>query len=699
MTYKELEAQLDKANEHDNTGNYDEAQRLAIEVITTLDTTDSFPLVEGRDRGLLRANAFLIIASIERQLGNFDTSLSQAQQALALAVEYNLLKIKPKAWNTIGNVYLNLSSYDKALEYYTNALAALEELGEISGVAGVTGCIGGVYLELGSYDKALEYFNKAGSVYEELGDRYNLAHAWGNIGQLYQRIGTYDKSLEYLTMSLAVNEQLGLKSRIASNNLILGNVNIHLGSYEKALEHFLTSLSINQEIGAKSGIASATTNIGIVYYNLLAYEKAREYFIKSLPLHEEIGSKTHVAMVKGNIGNTYSSLQDYSRCLVWKKEALEIAEEIGDRAQIAHCRYGIGSALLGLEQYEESLEYYLSALKIQRDELHSHLHVASYLFSIGSLLVQSGKLNEGLEKLEEGLALAEQLGEKSSLMYIHLELSKAFDIKGDVAKAFIHFKKFYDLEKEVQSDEAKQESERLEYRRKIEESERDRQIKLARFQEQEKILHNILPEQIAERMVAGEKMIAESHEHVSVFFSDIVGFTKLSQRVSAKELVGMLNGIFTQFDQLARRHGLEKIKTIGDAYMAVAGAPITQENHAERAAMFALDVADLMKNYQSNSGDNITIRIGLHSGSVVAGIIGENKFAYDLWGDAVNTASRMESHGEPGRIHVSEEFAFHLQNRLDKTGDDLGGIVFVERDEIEIKGKGRMKTYFLEQVK
>ncbi|MBK9249562.1 MAG: hypothetical protein IPM69_15950 [Ignavibacteria bacterium] len=255
-----------------------------------------------------------------------------------------------------------------------------------------------------------------------------------------------------------------------------------------------------------------------------------------------------------------------------------------------------------------------------------------------------------------------------------------------------HFEKYHTLYLEVQSEEATKQAQLMEHRRKIEESERDRQIKLARFQEQEKILHNILPAQIAERMVAGEKMIADSHDHVSVFFSDIVGFTKLSQQVTAEELVGMLNGIFSQFDQIARKHGLEKIKTIGDSYMAVAGAPIPQENHAERAVLFALEVAEFMENYRTDSGDKVDLRIGLHTGSVVAGVIGENKFSYDMWGDAVNVASRMESHGEAGKIHVSEEFK-HAVETLHATS-----LQFIRRGEMAIKGKGMMKTYFLEKL-
>ncbi|MBK9249520.1 MAG: adenylate/guanylate cyclase domain-containing protein [Ignavibacteria bacterium] len=312
------------------------------------------------------------------------------------------------------------------------------------------------------------------------------------------------------------------------------------------------------------------------------------------------------------------------------------------------------------------------------------------------------------ESFLSAIALSEDIGAKRNLYEVHKFLADLYETQKRWEEFAVQFKKYHTLCLEVQSEEATKQAQQMEHRRKIEESERDRQVKLARFQEQEKILHNILPSKIADRMLDGEKTIADSHENVSVFFSDIVGFTTLSQRVSAQELVGMLNAIFTQFDHIAREHGLEKIKTIGDSYMAVCGAPIPVANHAERTALFALDVAEFMKNYQTDSGDKVSIRIGLHTGSVVAGIIGENKFAYDMWGDAVNTASRMESHGEAGKIHVSEEFMKNLLmvngELLMEEEDEFSSLTInhlpltiISRGEMEIKGKGMMKTYFLEQ--
>ncbi len=198
----------------------------------------------------------------------------------------------------------------------------------------------------------------------------------------------------------------------------------------------------------------------------------------------------------------------------------------------------------------------------------------------------------------------------------------------------------------------------------------------------ERLLANMLPQQIAERLKQRPQAIADGFEAVSVLFADIVGFTPLSATMQPQALVELLNRVFSRFDELARVHGLEKIKTIGDAYMAVAGLPAPREDHARAAAEMALAMRDEIGRV---SDGKLALRIGLHAGSVVAGVIGVSKYSYDLWGDTVNTASRMESHGAPGAIHVSAEFrAF--------AGD---GFVWEERGAVDIKGKGPMHTFWL----
>lgn len=201
----------------------------------------------------------------------------------------------------------------------------------------------------------------------------------------------------------------------------------------------------------------------------------------------------------------------------------------------------------------------------------------------------------------------------------------------------------------------------------------------------ERLLLNILPEKIAERLKNGQSTIAESFPCATVMFVDLCGFTEFSQRVDAETLVSMLDEIFSTFDQLARIHGVEKIKTIGDAYMAVAGIPVARHDHAEAVAAMALGMLKSFRGVMQSRDLSLEVRIGIHSGPVVAGVIGRHKFTYDLWGDTVNLASRMESHGEPSRIHISHATRDLLKDTFQ----------FADRGEITVKGKGTMHTWFL----
>ena len=205
----------------------------------------------------------------------------------------------------------------------------------------------------------------------------------------------------------------------------------------------------------------------------------------------------------------------------------------------------------------------------------------------------------------------------------------------------------------------------------------------------EKLLLNILPKPIADKLKENQDIIAEGFDEVTVLFADLVGFTQLASSVYPKRLVYWLNEIFSKFDLLAEKYGLEKIKTIGDAYMVVGGLPTPMENHAEAIALIAIDMREELAHFAHKSKQDFLIRIGINTGPVVAGVIGRKKFIYDLWGDTVNIASRMESQGIPGVIQVTEATYQILKHKF----------LFTERGLIHIKGKGYMKTYFLQGKK
>ncbi len=201
----------------------------------------------------------------------------------------------------------------------------------------------------------------------------------------------------------------------------------------------------------------------------------------------------------------------------------------------------------------------------------------------------------------------------------------------------------------------------------------------------EKLLLNILPQPIAERLQKKPGIIADYFEDVSVLFADLVGFTDFSSQATPAQLIQVLNSIFSHFDQLSKHYGLEKIKTIGDAYMVVGGLPLYHPEHLQAIAKMALDMQTNLNLFNQETGNNFLLRIGIHVGPVVAGVIGLSKFSYDLWGNTVNVASRMETYGVAGKIQVTKEVYDRLQDKFQ----------FTFRGSIPIKGKGEMTTYFL----
>ncbi|MFM1925755.1 MAG: Adenylate cyclase [Pseudomonadota bacterium] len=202
----------------------------------------------------------------------------------------------------------------------------------------------------------------------------------------------------------------------------------------------------------------------------------------------------------------------------------------------------------------------------------------------------------------------------------------------------------------------------------------------------EQLLLNILPRKIAQRLKAGEDQIADAYPSVSVLFADMVGFTKMSRTMTASELVAVLGDLFSRFDLITEKHGLEKIKTIGDCYMLAGGVPEPSQDHAERVVAAALDMCTALEELHERTGGALQMRIGVHSGPIVAGVIGIRKFTYDLWGDTVNVASRMESTGMPGKVHVSADTAGLLAGKYN----------LESRGHIEVKSLGQVETFFVE---
>ncbi|MBK7985698.1 MAG: tetratricopeptide repeat protein [Ignavibacteria bacterium] len=659
MTHEELKTKVEELEVLIKSGkDYDQAETQARELLA------ENALINEPE---LHCRILLALSESLWRRGMAKDALPYAEQAFALAEQIESKELQAKALGYIGTVHSDLSDYPRALEYLGKALSLAEALGNKAGMAAHLSNIGIVHLEHSDYALALEYFGKALALDEALGNKAGMAGCLGNIGNVYANLSDYARALEYLGRAL----------------------------------------SLNEELDNKAGMAIQFGNIGVVHAQLSDYVRALEYFGKALALHEELGNKALVANWLGNIGNVHYSLSDYARALEYLGKALALHEELGDKVGVANWLTGIGTVHRNFSDYARALEYYGKALSLH-EELGNKSGVAVCLGNIGETYTKHDFDGCDPEKAEEfllrAIAMNEELGTKGQNVNVFKGLSELYATSERWKESREQFEKYHNLEKEVQSEEAKKKASLMEQRRQAAEREKEIEIERTRATAEKRILNNILPEEITQRLIKGENPIADHYDSVSVLFMDIVEFTTLCTKVSAQQLVHLLNAIFSSADAVMREFGLEKIKTIGDAYMAVAGAPIVQEDHAHRAANAALKLLEVMENlevsFPPEYGDRswiesipeIEVRIGLHCGAAAAGVVGENKFLYDLWGDAVNTASRMESHGEAGKIHVSDDFCIAVETV------HAPSLRFIPRGEMEIKGKGMMKTYFLEKL-
>ncbi|MBK9247042.1 MAG: tetratricopeptide repeat protein [Ignavibacteria bacterium] len=648
MTNAQLEAQIILAEDETNKGNYDAAQILAQQVIDVLDNrSDDITSTENDVNTKDTNNSNNLSDELH------DTTTIRANAILALA------------WNNYSK-----GDFLLALEQAHRGLVQAQEGQITSSITKAWNIIGNVHVSLGNYDNALEFFNKALAINEEIGSKNGIAHNLGNLGNVYHNLSDYTQALTFFQKALAINEEIASKNGIAIN---LGNIGIvyrNLSDYPQALTYYQKALAIYEEIGSKYGIARNLGNIGNVYRNLSDYPQALTYFLKALAISEEIGSKNGIAINLSNIGSVYGNLSDYPQALTYFQKALAISEEIGSKNGIAINLGNIGE------------------------------HYANKKFD-------GYDTDKAEESLLRAIALFEDIGEKRNLYAVHKSLADLYETQKRWEEHSIQFKKYHTLEKEVQSEDAHKQAGLMEQRRQT--TEREKEIELAKAAAAAKLtattalLHRVLPESIATRMIAGEQDISDYFTSVTILFADIAGFTPISAGMPAYVVVRFLNYVFGTFDAIMKKHGCEKIKTIGDGYMAVAGAPIECADHAERMALAALEMQQdirLPEEFMEYLpvGTDFGIRIGLHTGSVVGGVIGDERFVYDIYSDSVNTAARMESHGEADKIHVSHEYMIHIQNRFAMTKNTTHGIQFVKRGEMEIKGKGMMKTYFLERL-
>jgi len=564
---------------------------------------------------------------------------------------------------------------------------------------------------IGDYPTALENFRRALSLNEELGIRSGVASVTVNIGKVFALVGDYPSALEHYYRALPLLEGLDNRAGVASTMLNLGIVYANLGDYPSSLDHFRRSLNELEKLGDRAGVANVTCNMGNLYHITGEYQSALEHHRRALALHEELGDRSSVAIDNNNMANAYQDLGEFSLALEHYRRALVQHEESGNLPGVAQVTSNIIRALLDVNEHDEAAELLDKHVNMNMDDPAVR---AAHEAHRAVIAEHREDLEAAREYLQRALAIAIESSQQAESAGYHKSLRDLAQKRNDFAGFIEHNAEFLRISEEVRGKEATQKMAMMEAERNMEGERREREKERA-------LLYGALPESVANRMLRGEDVSGDHFDHASVMFLDIVGFTTNAQDLEPRVVTELLDDVFNAFDELCAAHNVTKIKTIGDAYLAVA-FPQDDESTEQNIAFVALGIQQLQFTWPH--GSPLQFRIGLHSGPVVAGVIGKQRLQYDVWGDTVNVASRMESTGEPGRVHVSAAFAINLKSNTEYTIQNsmsesenqeshevnsslvtthlslnsslvTSHLSLSPRGFLDIKGKGSMQAYWL----
>jgi class 3 adenylate cyclase len=608
----------------------------------------------------IRADAFVDYIYEGAYRSQPDSAIVLANQLYKFSENANYKIGMVDALNISGYVYFRMGNYPKALESYKRGLAIAEKINDKVGTANILLRTGFIYHDNGDIITALEYYQKTLKIYEEIDDLDGIGSVYNELGSIYLAKKEYDKSLDYYQKSIAINDQLNDENSNSAMYLNIGRLYLEQKDFAKAFDNFQKGLAIYEEEGDKLGIANGLGDIGQLYVEQGNNNKALDYLLRSLNISEQIEDIQGYVSTSLSIGELYTNQEKHSKSIEYCKESLALAEGLGDiddQAASCECLY---KAYKAVGKGNEALAYHEQMLL-----LDDSLKTEETAKKLQSMEFAKIRLSDSLSQVEKDLKVE----------LLHQDEVRKKENNRNIAIGFGTFflllaGGFYSRWRYVRKSKA------------IIEKEKDRS---------ENLLLNILPSEIAEELKEKGSADARDFDMVSILFSDFEGFTQVSEKLSAKELIAEINHCFKAFDNICEKYGVEKIKTIGDAYMAAGGLPVPSDDSMKNTVLAALEMQSFMVNrkVQKIAKNEIPfeMRVGIHTGPVVAGIVGVKKFQYDIWGDTVNIASRMESAGAIGKVNIS-------QDTYELIKDDPQ-FIFEARGKIEAKGKGEVEMYFV----
>jgi class 3 adenylate cyclase len=679
------------------------------------------------NRDTTKITALLEISYYYRN-SNPDTVITIAQKGLVMAQKANFTKGQAWAYNRIAMAHSIQGNYPEALKYAQKSLEIFEKSQIFSGMAACLNILGAVYDQQDNYLKAIEYYQKALTIYKKINHIKGMGICLGNLAGLYNLQGNYPKALETQLQSLKIAEKLENEEGIADNLSSLGNIHYNQGNYVKAMDFYEKGLKIREKIGDEQGIAISFYCIGNIYESKKEYSKALAFYEKGLKLREKIGDEQGMGASLSSIGAIYGKLGQTEKALEFQQRGLAFAQKNEDQGSIAYNLLSISQIYQDQKNYNLSLDYALKSLQVAQKaglliESNSASKTLYEVYKSKGEYSQALKhfeyfkqTNDSLFNLEREKKMA-NLEAKADIEKKELAIQKQeveiqkqkeardFQLKinyliigGLILMMILSFFIYRSQQKEKKAKElvSKQKEEVSQQKEEIqqinEELNSTLQVVEQERQKSDKLLLNILPYETAQELKEKGSATPQHYDLVSVLFTDFKGFTNAVEQLKPIEVIKELDFCFNKFDEIIEKYGMERIKTIGDAYMAVGGLPMANQTNPYDAVSAGLEIQVFMnqlKQQRESEGKTAwQCRLGIHSGEVIAGVVGTKKFAYDIWGDTVNTASRMESSGEVGKVNISGA-TYELVKNTFKCA---------YRGKIEAKNKGEVAMYFVEKM-
>lgn len=655
-------------------------------------------------------------------------------------------RLVDEVWDTYEN------DLEAAVLKLTEAGMMARQLNYKKGEGAVENAWGAVEEARGDLNKAEAHYRRSLALRREAGDLSEIGATLNNLGVIEEMSGRFDSALVYHRENKRIQEQRHDSLRIARALFNMAGAYQEMGLYDEAHQHLQDARLILEARNDLDGAAKIYTQMGHIRLELDLYAEAREYYAKALHLREQLDAPGRLAEALTDYANALDELDSSKVAIAYYQRALQLLRQLKDRPGQATVLLNLGDANKKLGNYTQALQYLREAEQIFRNQENTQQLMETHNV-IGDVYYRSGDQAKALEYTQKYFQVAQKIGDQKYIQGAYKDFAEVYAAMGDYVKAYDYRVKFDELsrkllnekmsgqfaQKEALYDDQKKQEQIEQQRRelRVQEAElarRDAEIDKSRTlrnaliggalalvllvgllfnrnrirakanrelearnravaRERERadtLLKNILPEATAEELKLHNTVQPVRYESVTVMFSDFVNFTQTAEKLSPEALIATLDEFFRLFDDIIEKNGLEKIKTIGDAYMCAGGLPLVNETHPFNAVQAAIEMQEALKvlkaQREASGQPFFEMRVGIHTGPVVAGVVGSRKFAYDIWGDTVNTAARLEQGSTSGKINISE------------TTYQLVKIRFkcVFRGYLPAKNKGEIAMYFVE---